>query len=239
MRTFTVAFIGPDGVGKTTVGREVERTYPSRVKYLYMGDNVEASNYILPTTRWWRTRGGPQRAGGAKMGPSGPKRHPATGSNPLRRSVKAVRGEIRYVFSLTTRFLEEAYRQVVANRFSKRGYIVLFDRHFILDYYHNDILAAAGKRSVRRRLHGTIVRWLTREPDLVICLDAPGAVVFQRKGEFSPEFLEGRRAQYLSLQNIVKNFAVVNADREVGLVIQDVSRVIADFQERFGQPAPH
>ena len=237
MRTFTVALIGPDGVGKTTVGREVERTHPSRVKYIYIGDNVEASNYLLPTTRWWRTRGGPQKAGGAKMGSPNPEPHPATRSNLLRRPVKALRGAVRYVFSLTTRFLEEAYRQVVASRFSKRGYIVLFDRHFILDYYHNDILAAAGKRSLRRRLHGTIVRWLTREPDLVICLDASGETVFRRKGEFSPEFLEGRRAQYLSFQTIVKNFALVNADREVGLVIQDVNRVITDFHETHGRPA--
>src|SRR6266571_1664289 len=48
---FTVALIGPDGAGKTTIGRRLEQTLPLPVRYVYMGINYEASNHVLPTTR--------------------------------------------------------------------------------------------------------------------------------------------------------------------------------------------
>src|SRR5207245_600577 len=51
---FTVALIGPDGAGKTTIGRRLERTLTLPIKYLYMGVNAASSNYLLPTT--WLVR---------------------------------------------------------------------------------------------------------------------------------------------------------------------------------------
>src|SRR5437667_23836 len=51
MTAFTVALIGPDGAGKTTIGRRLEKSLPLPVRYLYMGVNAEASNALLPTTR--------------------------------------------------------------------------------------------------------------------------------------------------------------------------------------------
>jgi adenylate kinase len=53
---FTVTLVGPDGVGKTTVSKELEASLKLPIKYIYMGMNVEASNVMLPTTRWWETR---------------------------------------------------------------------------------------------------------------------------------------------------------------------------------------
>jgi cytidylate kinase len=48
---FTVALIGPDGAGKTTISRRLEHELPLPVKYVYMGINTVASNHMLPTTR--------------------------------------------------------------------------------------------------------------------------------------------------------------------------------------------
>ena len=47
----TVALIGADGAGKTSVARALERSRDLPIKYLYMGINTEASNHMLPTTR--------------------------------------------------------------------------------------------------------------------------------------------------------------------------------------------
>ena len=48
---FTVALIGPDGAGKTTVARALDSELPFPVAYLYMGVNPDSSNHLLFTTR--------------------------------------------------------------------------------------------------------------------------------------------------------------------------------------------
>ncbi|MGH3470565.1 MAG: hypothetical protein ACRDPG_00785, partial [Nocardioidaceae bacterium] len=62
-RGFTVALVGADGAGKSTVSRMLTRTaLPRPVKRIYMGVNLEASTLMLPTTRLLlaakRARGG-------------------------------------------------------------------------------------------------------------------------------------------------------------------------------------
>jgi thymidylate kinase len=135
------------------------------------------------------------------------------------------------------RILEEAYRELMATLYVRRGFIVLFDRHFVLDYYHFDIDPDAPPRSFKRRLHGRFLKWISREPDLVICLDAPGEVVYARKGEFSPEFLEKRRQQYREFGRIVRRFEIVDANRDLDRVVGDVTRMIVDFRERLPHAA--
>jgi len=226
---FTVALIGPDGIGKTTIARHLEKSLPLAVKYLYMGDNLESSNYVLPTTRWWSARKKAKQAGEASAAPAKAPRDPARQSGV--RFLRAARRRVQDAHGLLHTVAEEGYRQFVADRFSKRGYIVVFDRHFLLDYYHHLLDPNVERRRFGHRLHGFLLKLVNREPDLVICLDAPGDVPFKRKGERTPELLEDRRTQYLSLGKIVKNFAVVDADRSLALVIEDVARHITRFRE--------
>jgi thymidylate kinase len=223
---FTVALVGPDGVGKTTIARQLEQSFPLPLKYMYMGDNVESGNHMLPTTRWWKMRK-LQREGSESMR-TPPMRGPAPRRGGL---LRMSLGAMRKTFGFCNRVLEEAYREWISYSLARRGYIVLFDRHFVLDYYHFDIDPDAGPRSFKRRLHGLILRQISREPDLVICLDAPGEVVFRRKGEFTPDFLEMRRKQYRDFQGVVRHFELVNADRDLSLVVDDVRRAIVRFHQ--------
>src|SRR5882724_6194445 len=48
---FSVALIGPDGAGKTTLTARLQESATIPVKCLYMGINIEASNHALPTSR--------------------------------------------------------------------------------------------------------------------------------------------------------------------------------------------
>jgi len=72
MRTpgFTVALIGPDGAGKTTVARRLQRELALPVEYVYMGVNPDSSNYLLPTTRAVHAF---RRRRGAKPDTAGPR----------------------------------------------------------------------------------------------------------------------------------------------------------------------
>lgn len=224
---FTVALVGPDGVGKTTIARRLEREFPVPLKYLYMGDNVDSSNVMLPTTRWWKRR--QKRRGVQPRMPqvdAAPK-HRRSRNALLRWPLHAARKSLGFV----NRILEEAYRERVAAKYFRRGTIVLFDRHFVLDYYHFDIDPQRHNPSLKRRLHGLFLRHISRRPDLVICLDAPGEVVFRRKGEFSPEFLELRRRQYREFEQLVDHFELIDADRELDLVVSDVTHAILRFDQ--------
>ncbi len=228
---FSVSLIGPDGVGKTTVAKELEASFPFPVKYIYMGDNVEACNFLLPTTKWWKTRHGHSKANGPNNVASANKnmQDRKWQSSLLREPHRFALRSIRKTVGFGNRILDEWYRNLVALYFSIRGYIVVFDRHFLYDYYHFDVQPDNARRSFKRRLHGFLLKHTIGEPDLVICMDAPGEVVYKRKGEFSVDFLEMRRLQYRTLQSDIKNFAIIDADRRLDLVISDVSQLILKF----------
>lgn len=72
-----------------------------------------------------------------------------------------------------------------------RGHIVLCDRHPI------EVLAVRPRRSPAAALvERLLVQHLTPGPDAIVVLDAPGRVLFRRKGEHSVEVLERWRRGY-------------------------------------------
>ena len=124
--------------------------------------------------------------------------------------------------------LEEWLRQAVAWRYSRAGYLVVFDRHFLADYYHSDIEARSARRGAVSALHGWMLLHAYPRPDLVICLDAPGSVLFARKPESSEEWVEQRRRQYLRLADALPAFVVIDADRPIDEVLTDVVDAIRE-----------
>ena len=222
---FTVALIGPDGAGKTTVARRLDGALPMPVEYVYMGVNPDSSNHMLPTTRLLHAL---KRARGAPADTAGP-RDPALAArapqgNRIRRALRVVRSFLR----LANRIAEEWHRQLVARRHVRRGSIVVFDRHYFADYYAYDI-AHTVKRSATRRLHGFLLSRLYPQPDLVIYLDAPPELLLARKGEGTLESLGRRRHDYLELAKVMKNFVVVDASRSTDEVTAEVVELVRAF----------
>ena len=217
-----MALIGADGAGKTTVARALERSSEIPIKYLYMGINVDASNHMLPTTRMARAL---KRALGRSRdqgGPPDPSRARTRAKNPLKRALRGLKSSL----SLTNRLCEEWYRQMIAWWYERRGYVVLFDRHFYADYYAHDVAGQGRDASLSRRIHGRVLQRLYPSPDLVILLDAPSSVLFARKQEGTVELLERRRQEYLDLKPKLANCAVVDAARPQDEVLREVLTII-------------
>jgi len=225
----TVALVGPDGAGKSTISSRLRRAaLPAPVTTIYMGVNLDASTLMLPTTRLLlaakRARGGRPDlvASPLRDVDPGPDEAADTGRG------AALRSTARMAVWMT----EEWLRQLVALGHGLRGRIVVFDRHFFLDYYHADVEAAGqgGRRQRRRgtaqRLHGWMLARLYPKPDLVILLDAPAEVLHARKPEATVAWLERRRQQYLELAPLVPEFVVVDVDRPLDAVVSEVVAAI-------------
>lgn len=210
----TVALIGPDGAGKTTLTKMVLESGVLPFRYLYMGVDISKSNVALPTSRLVdalkRRYEGPPQPGPRPMdGREG-------ASTLTRRFLRSCRAGLR----LTNRIVEACYRQLVSWSYELRGFVVLYDRHFIFDF-SPEIQADLGD-SLERRLYWGFLDRLYPRPDLVIFLDAPGEVLFARKGESTVAELERRRQAFLRHGDRLNNFVRVDATRPLDEVYDEV-----------------
>lgn len=219
----TVALIGLDGAGKTSVARWLATELPMPSRYVYMGLNRDASTHLLPTTRIVRrlrratgtapANGVGRAANGAGQVIADPRR---------RRFRRRLLGPLR----LVNRLAEESYLHAVAWFHRRRGRVVILDRHFMSDFFGTDVVGP--ERSFAQRLHGFVLTHLYPKPDLMIFLDAPPEIAFARKGEGTIEELARRRDDYASLVRVVSAFVRIDASRPLEEVRGDARRAILD-----------
>jgi len=221
---FTVALLGLDGAGKTSVAQNLLETFPAPIKYLYMNYHIPSSNVALPTSRLiyfikWKRYQRRHRHSKTPLPQALPVHEPEY------RADKG--GHLASVGRLLHRLSEECFRQIVAWSYLRQGYIVLFDRHFLFQA----ALPTGNKRKqwLADRFHIWFLEQVYPRPDLVIFLDAPPKVLFERKQEGSLDFLTKRRAKYLEQGQRVSNFIRVDASQPLDKVLKDVSGHIKTF----------
>jgi thymidylate kinase len=231
---FTVALIGCDGAGKTTVARALERDTGLPVRYLYMGVSGESSNRRLPTSR---LADAVKRAAARRShNGAGPGDAAVPGANGAPGAGTATRGRrsgARAALRLANRLAEEWYRQLIAETYRARGAIVVFDRHFLADYHAFDV-AGAG-RPLTRRIHGWMLAHAYPRPDLAVFLDAPPEVLYARKGEGTIASLTRRREDYrglVEMGEVAESCAVVSATQPLEVVVDQVAGLIREHATR-------
>ncbi len=194
-RGMTISLMAPDGAGKSTIANSLLDDRILKVRMIYMGSNLEASTIGLPTTRWLKR----QR-----------KKVDASGNAPWRLVLRT----LNYINRLTEQWL----RCSAGIYHKSRGRFVVYDR-FVYDNFLAPPATTLGKRIRRAIILNSCV-----SPDLVLLLDAPGDVLFARKGEHSPEYLERQRQVFLGLKEKIPNMKVV----DVTLPYADVRREVLD-----------
>jgi thymidylate kinase len=223
---FTVALIGPDGSGKSLVSKRLAGALPELpIKRIYMGINLEASHLMLPST--WLLLALKRASGGRPdMAGPGELRAPEPRSGP---PLKRLASEAKTWALTANRVLEEWFRLVVGWVYQKRGYHLLYDRHFALDFYFYDMQYEDTSKPLARRVHGYLLRHFYPLPDLVICLDAPAELLFARKHEGTLESIERRRQEYLAMRDVAPAFEVIDAAQPVDLVVAQAADAIRRF----------
>jgi thymidylate kinase len=201
--------LGPDGAGKTTLVGALPGALGDDPLVVYMGVNQDSRTHALPTMRWAQRR----------VAPVAPAASAPGAARPLTR--------LRRIVARVHLLLDQAYRVGVGMRARRRGRTVIFDRYL----YDAEVDAAVEGRGRREQL---LLRWIRRRfpaPDLVLVLDAPGAVLFARKGEHDVERLERTRRAYAEIAADVPACTVIDVRQDAATVL---SAAVAAIEGRRG-----
>lgn len=225
--SFSVAIVGPDGSGKTTVARRLLAVFPAPMKYVYMGAALQSANVTLPTSRLLLRL---KRRSYDKAVRDG--RHVETGgASPHNvEFTKVQTSTIARDLALANLIAEEWYRQLVSWIYRMRGFVVLFDRHVVFEYVPDSTTFHVKTYRLGIRIHLWLVRRCFPRPDLTIFLDAPPELMYERKREWSIEHLRRHRAGLIEQGEKTPNFVRVDAARDLDRVVQDVLDRVLEFR---------
>lgn len=139
----------------------------------------------------------------------------------LTKANKGSRKPLVRLLNAVNSLVEQAVRYRVGAYHRGFGRLVIFDR------YHSGSLSLEQRSGrIHKRLQQWMVRRLCPPPDMVVYLDAPAEVLYQRKQEHSPEILEQQRRRYLGLLQGHPQAVVVDAGLEPERVRREVTAVI-------------
>lgn len=224
---FTIALVGGDGAGKTTIANAMIESSGLPMKYLYMGLSTRSSNHALPTSRLVLF-----------LKRQIYKKRMKKSANPLLDEMPAsqleyseeTHGWIWNTARFLNRLAEAWYRQLISLSYQLHGYVVIYDRHFFFDTAPGIINSRDQSLLLLDRLYFWFMsRWYPR-PTLTIFLDAPPDLLYRRKGEATPEYLEQQRVVFLDQGKKLDHFFRVDASQPFDKVLGEVIQHIKDFQ---------
>jgi thymidylate kinase len=184
-RGLSVAIMGPDGAGKTTLVNGLRASLPFPTRVLYMG---------------------------------------LTGGRLPRADALRVPGLV-----LIARLTVLWVRYGVGIYHRTRGRILLCDRHTL-----DGKVPSGAQLGPLARLSRRVQTLAVPRPELVLLLDASGAAMHSRSGEYDPAQLEEWRRAYRRLRGCVPSLAVLDAEQPADAVRRDAkARIWQCYVERW------
>lgn len=202
--------------------------YARPVKYLYMGANAASSNIALPTTRIvYALKVRKERRAREARGET------LTGPVSLHQLQKRgdPRGRLWAAARLLNRLAGAALRQGASWVYQARGFIVVYDRHYLFDFTP----AGVDRRRLSERVHRWLLEHFYPKPGLALFLDAPPEVLIARKHEVSAPYLEERRRAFLQRGATIENFYVIDASQSAEEVYEVAAEAITSYLEQRGR----
>jgi thymidylate kinase len=229
LSTFSIALIGGDGAGKTTVANAVIQSSGLPMKYLYMGLSTRSSNHALPTSRFvFFLKKKMYNKAAKKSADPVPEEMSAN-------QLEYMENQHGWVWN-TARFLnrtvEAWYRQFISWNYQMRGFVVIYDRHFFFDTAPGIINSQNQSLLVYDRLFFWLMSHWYPKPKLTIFLDAAPELLYSRKHEASPEYLERQRGVFIEQGKKLSHFIRVDASQPLNQVISEVIEHIQEFYRK-------
>ncbi len=205
----SIVFLSPDGGGKTTIINALNDYF----RCMNIFDGV-VNYYMRP--KLFKNLGHYN-----KLKPSEEEK---TNPNPHGKELNGkLKSFIRFIFYNFDYFFGGILK-IWPQKVTKK--LVVFDRY----YYDYFVDLKRYQYSFSERIP-KVFMFMIPKPELVIILDAPSEVLYYRKQELTLDEIARQRSLYIKISEKIQCATIIDVNRPVEKVIQDIIDKIVDFQE--------
>lgn len=215
-KAYTVALIGGDGSGKSSLARRLIEDPRFHFDYMYMGPSLSSASHLLPSShlvlriRRMRARGRPGLV-------------PAPDSLESRNKPSSLP---RFLARSLLQLSEVLHREVRVRLLLRQGRQVVFDRHILFEIWPIENPTTAVERA--RNVYARLLRFTCRQPEHTMLLIADPDVMLERKGETDTAYLERRNGEWLRMAAADPSISVVDANQCLDEVYRHVTTELVE-----------